>query len=139
VGEERICPRDASELAACFAAHADGLFGYACVLTRGDRAQAEDLVQAAFEAAAREWAILRCRAEDMPSAEQGALTLPERRQVVTALRQLPPRQREALVLRYYGDLSEAQIARAMGISRGEVKVHTARAIASLRDVLEKAT
>src|SRR5262249_54902845 len=42
-------------------------------------------------------------APDMPSAEQGALTLLERRQVVTALRQLPPRQREALVLRYYGD------------------------------------
>ena len=53
-------------------------------------------------------------APDMPSAEQGALTLLERRQVVSALRSLPPRQREALVLRYYGDLSEAQIASAMG-------------------------
>jgi RNA polymerase sigma factor (sigma-70 family) len=60
----------------------------------------------------------------------------ERKQVVTALRSLPPRQREALVLRYYGDLSEAQIALAMGISRGAVKSHTARAIASLRAVLE---
>jgi RNA polymerase sigma-70 factor (sigma-E family) len=75
-------------------------------------------------------------APDMPSAEQGALALLERRQVVTALRSLPPRQREALVLRYYGDLSEAQIASAMGISRGAVKSHTARAIASLRAVLE---
>jgi RNA polymerase sigma-70 factor (sigma-E family) len=75
-------------------------------------------------------------APDMPTAEQGALTLLERRQVVTALRQLPPRQREALVLRYYGNLSEAQIASAMGISRGAVKSHTARAIASLRAVLE---
>ena len=45
-------------------------------------------------------------------------------------------EREALVLRYYGDLSEAQIASAMGISRGAVKSHTARAIASLRAVLE---
>jgi len=78
-------------------------------------------------------------APDMPSAEQGALTLLERRQVVTALRSLPPRQREALVLRYYGDLSEAQIASAMGISRGAVKSHTARAIASLRAVLEMET
>ena len=60
---EKICPRDAGELAACFAAHAGGLFGYACVLTRGDRALAEDLVQAAFEAAARDWGILRCLAE----------------------------------------------------------------------------
>ena len=64
----------------------------------------------------------------MPSAEQGALTLPERTQVVKALRSLPPRQREGSVLRYYGDLSEAQIATAMGISRGAVKAHTARAI-----------
>src|SRR4029077_10243128 len=54
-------------------------------------------------------------ARDLPTAEQSALTLLERRQVVTALRSLPPRQREALVLRYYGDLSEAQIALAMGI------------------------
>jgi RNA polymerase sigma factor (sigma-70 family) len=64
VGEGRICPRDAGELAACFAAHAGWLSGYACVLTRGDRALAEDLVQAAFEAAAREWGILRCLAEE---------------------------------------------------------------------------
>jgi RNA polymerase sigma-70 factor (sigma-E family) len=78
-------------------------------------------------------------APDMPSAEQGALTLLERTAVVSALRSLPPRQREALVLRYYGDLSEAQIATAMGISRGAVKSHTARAIASLRAVLEMET
>jgi RNA polymerase sigma-70 factor (sigma-E family) len=75
-------------------------------------------------------------APDMPSAEQGALTLLERSAVVTALRALPARQREALVLRYYGDLSEAQIALAMGISRGAVKSHTARAITALRTVLE---
>ncbi|HEY1344126.1 MAG TPA: sigma-70 family RNA polymerase sigma factor, partial [Streptosporangiaceae bacterium] len=78
-------------------------------------------------------------APDMPSAEQGALTLLERTAVVSALRSLPPRQREALVLRYYGDLSEAQIASAMGISRGAVKSHTARAIASLRTVLGQDT
>ena len=75
-------------------------------------------------------------APDMPSTEQNALTLLERTQVVAALRSLPPRQREALVLRYYGGLSEAQIATTMGISRGAVKSHTARAIASLRTVLE---
>jgi len=75
-------------------------------------------------------------APDMPSAEQGALALLERSAVVTALRALPPRQREALVLRYYADMSEAQIATAMGISRGAVKSHTARAIAALRTVLE---
>jgi len=74
---------------------------------------------------------------DMPSAEQGAITLLERSAVVTALRTLPPRQREALVLRFYGDLSEAQIAAAMGISKGAVKSHTARAMTALRCVLER--
>jgi RNA polymerase sigma factor (sigma-70 family) len=64
VGEETISPRDADELAACFAADAAGLFGYACVLARGDRALAEDLVQAAFEAAAGAWEILRCQADE---------------------------------------------------------------------------
>jgi RNA polymerase sigma factor (sigma-70 family) len=63
VGEARIGPGDAAELAACFTAHAGNLFGHACVLTRGDRALAEDLVQAAFEAAAREWPTVRGLAE----------------------------------------------------------------------------
>jgi RNA polymerase sigma factor (sigma-70 family) len=75
-------------------------------------------------------------APDMPSAEQGALSLLERAEVIAALRKLPLRQREALVLKYYADLSEAQIAASMGISRGAVKSHTARGMASLRNVLE---
>jgi RNA polymerase sigma-70 factor (sigma-E family) len=74
---------------------------------------------------------------DMPSAEHGAIIQLERSAVVAALRGLPERQREALVLRYYGDLSEAQIASVMGISRGAVKSHTARAMAALRVVLER--
>jgi RNA polymerase sigma-70 factor (sigma-E family) len=78
-------------------------------------------------------------APDMPSAEQGAISLLERSAVINALRTLPPRQREALVLKYYADLSEAQIASAMGISRGAVKSHTARAMTSLRAVLETET
>ena len=73
---------------------------------------------------------------DMPSAEHGALVLLERSAVVAALRALPDRQREAIVLRYYADLSEAEIATAMGISRGAVKSHTARAMAALRAALE---
>jgi RNA polymerase sigma-70 factor (sigma-E family) len=75
-------------------------------------------------------------APDMPSAEQGALSLLERAEVIAALRKLPLRQREALVLKYYADLSEAQIAASMGISRCAVKSHTARGMASLRNVLE---
>jgi RNA polymerase sigma-70 factor (sigma-E family) len=73
---------------------------------------------------------------DMPSAEHGALVLLERHAVVAALRHLPDRQREAIVLRYYADLSEAQIAAAMGISRGAVKSHTARGMSALRAALE---
>lgn len=74
---------------------------------------------------------------DMPSAEHGAMALLERSAVVAALRSLPERQREVVVLRFYGDLSEAQIAAAMGITRGAVKSHTSRAMASLRTVLER--
>lgn len=76
---------------------------------------------------------------DMPSAEHGAIALFERSAVIAALRALPARQREALVLRFYGDMSEAQIAEAMRISRGAVKSHTARAIQALRAVLERDT
>lgn len=74
---------------------------------------------------------------DMPSAEHGAMALIERSAVVAALRALPERQREVVVLRFYGDLSEAQIAAAMGITRGAVKSHTSRAMSSLRSVLER--
>jgi RNA polymerase sigma-70 factor (sigma-E family) len=75
-------------------------------------------------------------APDEPSAEHAVLTLLERSAVVSALRALPERQREAIVLRYYADLSEADIAKAMGISRGAVKSHTARAMAALKSTLE---
>jgi len=78
-------------------------------------------------------------APDMPSAEHGALALIERSSVIAALRSLPERQREVVVLRFYADLSEAQIAAAMGITRGAVKSHTSRAMAALRSVLERGT
>jgi RNA polymerase sigma-70 factor, ECF subfamily len=65
VGDDhRITPHDAAELAACFKAHASRLFGHACVLARGDRALADDLVQATFEAAAQAWQTLRGLAEE---------------------------------------------------------------------------
>ena len=78
-------------------------------------------------------------APDEPSAEHAVIALLERSAVVSALHVLPGRQREAIVLRYYADLSEADIARAMGISRGAVKSHTARAMAALKSILEQET
>ncbi|GAA4610058.1 SigE family RNA polymerase sigma factor [Actinoallomurus liliacearum] len=65
------------------------------------------------------------------SAESAALLGEDRREVFVALRSLPRRQREALVLRYYLDLSEAEIAEVMGVSRGTVKSTTSRALAAL--------
>src|ERR1700685_71360 len=56
---EQIPKDHADELADCFAACAPGLFGYACALTRGDRALADDLGQSAFIAAARPWPTVR--------------------------------------------------------------------------------
>ena len=52
-----------------------------------------------------------------------------------ALLQLTERQREVLVLRYYLDWSEAQIADALGVSRGAVKSHASRGSAALRELL----
>lgn len=74
---------------------------------------------------------------DMPSAEQGAMALLERSAVIATLGTLPARQREAVVLRFYADMSERQVAAAMQISCGAVKSHTSRAMATLRAALER--
>lgn len=62
----------------------------------------------------------------------------EHRAVLAALDTLPERQREVLVLRYWSDLSEAEIADAMGISRGTVKSTASRALAALEQRMEGA-
>ena len=69
------------------------------------------------------------------SAESVALLSEEHRQVLAAIRRLPARQREALVLRYYLDLDEAEIALSMRISRGTVKSTISRAVAALGRLL----
>ena len=71
----------------------------------------------------------------LPSAEDSALAVAQLSAVRAALRALPVRQREVLVLRYYADLPETQIAAVMGISRGSVKAHAARARDALRTAL----
>ena len=69
-------------------------------------------------------------------ADEDALAAERRAQVLDALRALPHRQREVLALRYYLDLSEADIAQALGISRGAVKSHASRGASALRLLLE---
>jgi RNA polymerase sigma-70 factor (sigma-E family) len=71
----------------------------------------------------------------VPSAESSVLDAQSHAEVLAAVRLLPARQREALALRYYLDLSEAQTAEAMGVSPGAVKSHTARALTALRRTL----
>jgi len=56
----------------------------------------------------------------------------EREAVWHFVQTLPPRQRAVIVLRYYEDLSEAEIADLLGISTGTVKSQSSRALASLR-------
>jgi RNA polymerase sigma-70 factor (sigma-E family) len=68
---------------------------------------------------------------DTESPEQAAILGEEHRDVLAALRRLPDRQREALILRYFMDLPEPEIATAMGISQGTVKSTTSRALAAL--------
>lgn len=74
---------------------------------------------------------------DAPSAEEGAYAQVERTAVVRALKELPRRQREAVVLRYYGDLTEAATATVMEVSVGAVKAYTSRGLAALTVALEE--
>lgn len=71
------------------------------------------------------------------SAEARALVSEEYRAVVTAIRRLPRRQREVLLLRYYLDMAEDEIARTMGVSRGTVKSATSRALAAIERILKE--
>jgi RNA polymerase sigma-70 factor (sigma-E family) len=151
---------------ALYQEHALGLTRLAFVML-GDRYAAEDVVQEAFCGLYRAWSrlpshdnvlgyvrvsvlngcrsvIRHARRAPRPvavphaaSAEAQALSGEEARTAVAAVRRLPPRQREALALRYFADLSEYETARAMGVSRGTVKSTTARALAALDRMLRE--
>jgi RNA polymerase sigma-70 factor (sigma-E family) len=71
-----------------------------------------------------------------PSAEHHAIARAGGATLLAALGRPPRRQREVLILRYYLDLSEAQIARALGVSAGSVKTHSHRGLTALRSDVE---
>lgn len=72
------------------------------------------------------------------SAESLAMLSTEHQGVVNALGKLPPRQREVLVLRYYGGLTEQEIADAAGISKGTVKSTASRGLEALQRAMQQA-
>ena len=75
--------------------------------------------------------------EHVASGEERVVLRDDQRALVDAVRVLPARQREALVLRFWLDLRESEIADAMGISAGAVKVHVSRGMAALSRTLEE--
>lgn len=73
--------------------------------------------------------------DDAASAEDGALRREGQQVVIEALRKLPGRQRECLVLRYYQGLTESEIAETLGIGIGSVRTHTSRGMTALEKIL----
>jgi RNA polymerase sigma-70 factor (sigma-E family) len=162
-GEEAM-PQARQAVTALYQAHALGLTRLAVVML-GDRPAAEDVVQEAFCGLYRRWhklsdtekalsyvrssVINGCRSSlrrrrlppglrwEPPgeSAESAVLVSEEHRQVLAAMRRLPGRQREALVLRFYLDLGEEEIATSMRVTRGTVKSTTSRALTALGRML----
>jgi len=140
------------------------LLRFACVLT-GNPASAEDLVQTALGRSWRAWRLRRiddphafvrkvmvnsyaswyrrhgsretvtANPAENVITEDEARRVDDRDAVWRALLTLPPRQRAVIVLRYYEDLSEAEISAVMGTAPGTVKSQSARAIRRLAAVL----
>jgi RNA polymerase sigma-70 factor (sigma-E family) len=122
----------------------------------GDRAEAEDIAQETLARATLRWARLHERPEGWVSRVASNLAVDryrqrrrqprypagpigivdersvERSDLVAALRRLPRRQREVVVLRYLADFSEADVAAALGCSLGTVKTHGSRGLSALR-------
>jgi len=90
-------------------------------------------------ASADRWRRLTRRPEQALPAGEGpgipdrTAEVADRDFLLRALAGLPPRQRAVLVLRYFDDLSEAEVAEMLGCSLGTVKSQAARGLARLRD------
>ncbi|MGH3245259.1 MAG: RNA polymerase sigma factor [Trebonia sp.] len=81
--------------------------------------------------------LLTPDADGIVSAEESALIGEASREVLSALRALPPRQREAVVLRHYLGLTEEEAAQAMRITRGTIKSATSRGLSTLARILKE--
>jgi RNA polymerase sigma-70 factor (sigma-E family) len=130
----------------------------------GNRSEAEDVAQEACARTYSKWGSVRDHAEpwcvrvasnlalDMLRARTRAIkrnerlkthettmtpAVDERLDLYAALERLPRRQRETVVLRYLGDLSEAQTADLIGCSVGSVKTHASRGLAALKEVITR--
>jgi RNA polymerase sigma-70 factor (sigma-E family) len=153
--------RDAADFSAFVSAQWSALFRTAVLMT-GDYQRAEDLMQATLVKVyvawprissmsqpgayarkilvnqATSWWRRRSASETpvaaLPDGEQPAFddSLAESRALWDAVLALPPRQRAVIVLRYYEDLSEEEIAETLGVARGTVKGHAHTAMAALR-------
>ena len=75
---------------------------------------------------------------DSPARDEGG-TVDARADLVRALRHLPLRERQCVVLRYYADLSEEETANALGVSLGTIKSSASRGLATLRTLVPSDT
>jgi RNA polymerase sigma-70 factor (sigma-E family) len=75
----------------------------------------------------------------LPPVADGAQAQVDRMAIVSAVRSLPARQREVVILRFFADLSVSETAVAIGASEGTVKTHTSRALTALREALTDKT
>lgn len=89
--------------------------------------------------ALRKRQVRRAHTPDAPglvaAAEEAGVASTESDRIIEALRQLPDKQASVLVLRYYLDLSEAEIADTLDIAKGSVKSHAHRGLKRLRELL----